>query len=196
MPSCSSGTLAVSWSLLDLRDRRCMGKSRRGRCAGDRWGRRWYRARVSSGLAFVGRQGAGHAVAFQPRELLGWLVELQVLVSTSTSSWLFSRLTSWDWPSCRGRPAVRWRRAAAGAARTCLLAVVARPGSPTSLRASVLSGGAFVNTRLSLFAPFRHLIYGPATYRSRSPQRHHTGDGGARSALALLGLHAWACTPS
>jgi hypothetical protein len=173
------GTLAVGWTLLDRRGRRLLGPALA------------FVPALALGLAFLGRQGQAMRWEFSPSALLVRLAELQVLVSYFNLERLLSRLT---FVGLVALSAVifltRWRAHLLEKRDLLLvgvgLALVAYLAAP-----SALSGGSFLNTRLSLFV-FFFLILWLAVHPFGPRLKRGVQAAAALVTLGLVGLHAWA----
>lgn len=190
------GTLAPGWAVLDLRARRQVGQLEPGAA----WGA--VRSRLlgpalafvptfALGLAFVGRQGRTVLWEIKPAPLLARLVELEVLVSYLNLERLFSRLTFLGLVALTAAVLFRRWRARLLEKRDLLLAVVTLAVLAYFTAPSTISGGSFVNTRLSLF-PFFFLTLWLGAHPFGPVLKRVVQAGAALVALALLGLHALA----
>jgi hypothetical protein len=184
------GTLGLAWTLLDLRKAgaRAAWDAARSRlvlpaCA--------FVPAVLLGLAFLGRQGAAAASEFSAAALWQRLWQLEVLVSYFPGERLLAVALCWGLLGLSAWVlAVRLRTRRLGGADALLLvaalAVVAYFAAPSSL-----SGGSFVNTRLSLF-PFFILLLWLGTHPFGPVGRRLIEVAAALAALGLLALHGLA----
>ncbi|HKI32962.1 MAG TPA: hypothetical protein VKA46_14010 [Gemmataceae bacterium] len=179
------GTLALGWTVLDRRARR--PSSIRLRLLGPAVA---FVPALALGLAFVGRQGQAMQWEYKPL-LLTRLLELDVLVSYLDLERLLSRLT---FLGLLGLAAfVLWKRWRARLLekRDLLLAVVALALVAYFTAPSEMSGGSFLNTRLSLFV-FLFLILWLGAHPLDPRLKRGVQAAAALVALGLLGLHTWA----
>jgi hypothetical protein len=173
------GTLAVGWTLLDRRGRRLVGPALA------------FVPAIALGLAFLGRQGQAMRWEFTPSVLLARLLELEVLVSYLNLERLFSRLTFVGLAVLTVVVLlVRWR-ARLLERRDLLLAAVGLAVVAYLTAPSAVSGGSFLNTRLSLFV-FLFLILWLGVHPFGPRLKRTVQAAAAVVSLALLGLHAWA----
>jgi len=172
------GTLAAGWTLIDRRGRRLLGPTLA------------FVPVLVLGVAFVGRQGQTMNWEYKPL-LLTRLLELDVLVSYFDLERLLSRITFLGLAGLAGLVLWQRQRARLLEKRDLLLAVVALALVAYFTAPAALSGGSFLNTRLSLFV-FFFLILWLAVHPFGLRLKRVLQSAAALVALGLLGLHAWA----
>jgi hypothetical protein len=173
------GTLAGGWTLIDRRPRRLLGPALA------------FLPAVALGLAFVGRQSQAMRWDFSPSYLLVRLTELDVLVSYFDLERLFSRLTFFGLAALALGVVVTRCRLRLLEKRDVLLVVAGLALVAYLIAPSAVSGGSFLNTRLSLFV-FFFLILWLGAHEFGPRLKRLVQGAAALLALALLGLHAWA----
>ncbi len=172
------GGLAAGWTLLDRRPQRLLGPALA------------FLPAVVLGLTFIGRQGQAVQWEYKPL-LLTRLLDLDVLVSYFDLERLLSRLTL----LCLAGLAVfvLWRRYQTRLLerRDLLLAPVVLALVAYFTAPSALSGGSFLNTRLSLFV-FLFLILWLGVHCFGPRLKRAVVAGAVAVSLGLLALHTWA----
>jgi hypothetical protein len=178
------GTLAGAWALLDRRAGRPILLQR---LLGPALA---FLLPLALGLAFVGRQRQEMHWEYPPL-LLTRLVQLDVLVSYFNLERLLSQLTFLGLVALAGFLFWKRRQANLLEKRDLLLVVVILALAAYFLAPKELSGGSFLNTRLSLFV-FFFLILWLGVHPFAPRLKRGVQIAAVLVALGLLGLHTWA----
>jgi hypothetical protein len=181
------GTLAVGWALLDYKaGPGAVGRTIRYRLLGPALA---FVPALALGLGFVGRQGTTMQWGLKPAQLLGLLTGLEVLVSYfKFFEGLLSRLLFWGLLLLVALVLVRRWRGRLLDKRDLLLVVAALALLAYFTAPSAMSGGLFVNTRLSLFLCFFVILW-LAGHPFTAPAKRVVQGAAALVALGLLAVH-------